>query len=189
MFAYCRNNPVINKDAAGNTDTMAMQQTASWILALLAMLDAATPFLEATVLVLVGVAVVSAYIEREKEEVIVIADTAVASNDEQAIYYGADIVGNSTGKKEWRIQTGPMDYETAIAWTYATAASGKYGKNASWGLYTENQTDAQEMAVALGGAGPCLHENRPREYPHYHVYGMLLFGEYKHFHVWYGSVY
>ena len=176
-------------DATGNTATLAIRQVARWLLAFSAILDAAAPFLEATIFFLAGVAAVSEYIEREKEEAIVIADTVVASSNQQQVYYGADIVGDSTGKKEWRIQTGPMDYETAITWTYATAASDKYGKNARWGLYTTNGADAYEMAVALGGVGPCLHVNRPNEYPHYHVYGMLLFGEYKHFHLWYGGIY
>lgn len=112
-----------------------------------------------------------------------------SSKNPSAVYYGVDITGNRTGKKEWRVQTGPMDYETALGWTYAMAASGNYGKNASWGLYTEKATYAQAMAISLGGGNPCLHENRLGEYPHYHVNNMLLFGQYKHFHIWYGDIY
>ena len=125
--------------------------------------------------------------EKEKEKVS--ADAKVTTSNQHSVYYGADRVGDLTGKKEWRIRTGPMDYETAIAWTITTAASGQYGKNASWGLYTTNQHNAYQMAIALGGVGPCLHENRLNEYPHYHVNGMLLFSEYKHFHIWYGDMY
>ncbi len=185
MFAYCLNNPVNYTDASGETGIMA----AGWLVPLLALVDALTPFLEIVAICLVGVTVINEYKEREQSKSIAISDTLVSKDDQQAVYYGADIVGDSTGKKEWRIRTGPMDYETAISWTYATAASGIYGKNASWGLYTPNQNDASDIAVALGGVGPCLHENRINEYPHFHVLGMLFLGKYKHFHVWYGSMY
>lgn len=185
MFAYCLNNPVNYTDASGETGIMA----AGWLVPLLALVDALTPFLEFVALCLVGATVITKYIEREKAESIAIADSIVSTGEQQAVYYGADIVGDLTGKKEWRLRTGSMDYETAIGWAYATAASGTYGRNASWGLYTPNQDDASNIAVALGGIGPCLHENRINEYPHFHVFGMLLFGKYKHFHVWYGSLY
>ena len=82
-----------------------------------------------------------------------------------------------------------MDFDTAIAWVATTAASGTYGKNANWGLYTEKQEDALKMATALGGAIPCLHDCIVGEHAHYHVAGMDLFGQYKHFHVWYGMEY
>ena len=185
LFAYCNNNPVNYTDASGKS---AVTST-SWLLPLLALLDGATPFLEFVALCIVGAAVITRYIEKEKAESIAIADSIVSTGEQQAVYYGADIIGDLTGKKEWRLRTGPMDYETAIGWVYATAASETYGKNASWGLYTSNQDDASDMAVALGGIGPCLHENRINEYPHFHVLGMLLFGKYKHFHIWYGSMY
>lgn len=126
---------------------------------------------------------------REKEETTVIADAKAITDNRSAVYYGADIVGDATGEKKWRIQTGPMDYYTAVEWVYTTAASHVYGKGASWGLYTENQNDAAQMAISLGGVGPVLHEQGLNEYPHYHVNSMVLFGQYKHFHIWFGSIY
>ena len=189
MFAYCGNSPMNNIDPTGKADAAVIQEASSWILWLLGLLDSATFFLEATALVLVGVYVINEYVEKKEEETLAITYSAVAFGDQQAEYYLADNVGDSNGKKEWRIQIGPMDFETAFGLTLAIAFSKKYGKNANWGLYTENQEDAYKMVIALGGGNPCLHENRIGEYPHYHVYGMDLFGQYKHFHIWYGSIY
>ena len=113
-----------------------------------------------------------------------IISNITGANRNQPVFYGADLYGG-----DWKIVTEAMDFNTALAWVTATAAGGIYGKNASWGVYTQEYGDAMALAAALGGGSPCWHGNNMGQYNHYHVAGMLLFGEYKHFHVWYGNLY
>lgn len=192
MFAYCNNNPVNRVDTHGTSGVAAIKNGYDFLApfaAIIPALDAATPFVEIFCLVAVGAALWNEISTTSETEEKVIAEAGTVSGEESTVFYGADIVVDASGVKEWRIQTGPMDFDMALAWVDATAISGKYGKNASWGLYTEKGTDAEQMAIALGGNGPCLHEKRVGEYPHFHAAGMLLFGQYKHFHLWYGTVY
>ena len=99
-------------------------------------------------------------------------------------FYGVDMYGGT-----WKPVTGPMTHEQAIAWVDITAKSNVYGKNASWGLYTQKSTDASIMAMVLGGGTyPEFHPGNVGEYPHYHVSGYILFNKYKHFHVWFGNL-
>ncbi len=53
--------------------------------------------------------------KRKKLRLAVIADVGAATG-QSAVYYGADVVGNKNGKKERKVQTGPMDYFTVIEW-------------------------------------------------------------------------
>ena len=67
--------------------------------------------------------------------------------------------------------------------------AGIYGKGTSWGVYTPHHDDAWSLAYRLGNYKvPLIHENRSGEYDHFHVNGKLLYGVYKHFHVWFGSL-
>ena len=113
----------------------------------------------------------------------VIASVQLRSDRDDPLFWGVDMYGGN-----WKLVTRPMDFEETLAWVSATAAAGVYGRNASWGVYTNNKMDAMSLASVLGGAHPCWHGDNPGQYNHYHVAGMLLFGEYKHFHVWYGSI-
>lgn len=139
----------------------------------------------ATIGLIVGAALVAeAIAEEKKEETLVFADRHTSKSQDSAVYFGADMKGGS-----WKIVTTAMDFDTAQAWVHTMAIIKGYGKGASWGLYTTKEYDAEKMVVALGGPGPCLHANRPGEYPHFHPTGMILWGQYKHFHVWYGEIY
>ena len=129
------------------------------------------------------VAVVATSASKEKEDTKAEAIAITASSNPSANYYGADKYGG-----EWKIVTPAMNYDDAIAWVYSTAALHTYGRKASWGLYTANEVDALNIAVALGGAIPVQHTEGIGIYPHYHVAGMVLFGQYKHFHLWYGEI-
>ena len=69
-----------------------------------------------------------------------------------------------------------------------TADTNVYGKGASWGLYTPNELDARMMAISFGGPNPIFDPAQRGIYAHYHVEGRNLFGQYKHFHIWYGAM-
>ena len=191
MFAYCQSNPVNYKDLSGFLLVGAVQNTrdgfqresgSAGISA-----DALSSLLKYVSLTSIIAQTMYVTATKDEETVQVDVSAVTTTSPETSLYYPADYVGDSTGKKEWRVYPNAMDYNTAIAWVISMASSGRYGKNASWGLYTEDPQDAYDMAAALCGAIPCLHANRNGEYPHYHAAGMILFGEYKHFHVWYGE--
>ena len=78
-----------------------------------------------------------------------------------------------------------MTYEEAIAWAHATAESGVYGRDAPWGIYTEQGAAAIAIGMAFGSV-----ESAPEcsagGYMHYHS-NPRNFGRYKHFHFWYGQ--
>ena len=115
--------------------------------------------------------------EKEQEK------TAIDSLTSRSPFCGADIVGGT-----WKVVTGPMSYQEALVWIDTTAAAHIYGRNASWGLYSTNQSDALTMATILGfGKPPIFHAGEYGQFPHYHVGGYNLFGTYKHFHLWYGT--
>ena len=116
--------------------------------------------------------------EKEQEK------AAIGSLTSRAPFCGADIVGGT-----WKIVTGPMSYQEALVWIDTTAAAHIYGRNASWGLYSTNRSDALTMATILGfGKLPIFHVGEYGQFSHYHVDGYNLFGTYKHFHLWYGTI-
>ena len=103
---------------------------------------------------------------------------------EEGMYYGVDLRGRT-----WNVKTGPMTKNQAQDWVYTTHLAGIYGKGTSWGVYTPHHDDAWSLAYRLGNYKvPLIHENRSGEYDHFHVNGKLLYGVYKHFHVWFGSL-
>lgn len=66
-----------------------------------------------------------------------------------------------------------MTLEEAITWTNATAVFSKFGRDAPWGIYTQNEQDAilYMNTLQLGRPldGP---EASSGGYPHYH-YGIM----------------
>lgn len=198
MFAYCGNNPVICSDSSGHSLEYFWQnfvegvKNAGAAFALAggaAVSDSPIPGPGDIVAIIIAGAVIikcatvaigatSDYLSDARDE----AEEKVGEITRTAEYYGADIRGGI-----WKIVTGPMDYSTTCAWVSSTAASGVYGKNASWGLYTANQSDAYIMAASLGDPVPIYHRGNPGEFQHYHVQDYFLFGRYKHFHIWYGQ--
>ena len=96
-------------------------------------------------------------------------------------FYGADIFDGDP----WKIRTGPMTAIEAEDWV---RTQNKYGKNATWGLYTVNVEDAYSMAFRLGGWKPIWEGNNAGQYDHFHTANHVLFDTYKHFHVWYGNL-
>ena len=120
-------------------------------------------------------------------------DQAIAKSEEKdtvsipkhkTYFYGADIQGGI-----WKKVTGPMGPLESAVWVASSAISGRYGKGASWGLYTEKKKDAAGMARVLGGLRKPKHDfGKVGQYSHYHVASRKLFGKYKHFHVWYGTL-
>lgn len=105
-----------------------------------------------------------------------------SEDDSDAIFYTVHIEGN-----KWIQGTTPMSFSEAYSWVKSSAISYAFSYRSSWGLYTLNERDALEMAIALGGAVPAWDEAKSGQYRHYHVHGRSLFGKYKHFHVWYGA--
>lgn len=192
VFEYCLNNPINAKDFSGCAAIPAFHQTRDGVLrdggpaggaGLLGPLVLLLEIID----VLTGTQAFSPPITRSQEEKTEALVTTAQNN--ASVYYPADIIGSMTSPKVWKTYPTPMDEGTAIAWVVSTAATGIYGRNASWGLYTTAQADALKMATILGGAAPCLHNCVIGEHPHYHVAGMNLFGQYKHFHIWYGDVF
>ena len=189
MFAYCGNNPINRQDSSGFAGVGVLSNTKDGFLRESGGAGLSGSWLQA----LLTTVSLSCLITSQKatsklnDDAIAIAVTATTGNS--AIYYPADFCGSMTSPKVWKQYPFPMDHDTATGWVISTALSGKYGKNASWGLYTFEQTDALNMAISLGGPLPCLHEKRIGERPHYHVAGMDLFGYFKHFHIWYGEEY
>ena len=86
--------------------------------------------------------------------------------DSSPIYYGAQYRNNS-----WDKVAGPMNAAEAYRWVNSTANSPRYGKDASWGLYTSKRSDAFKMATVLGNGIPIYDSPLLKQYPHYHVSG------------------
>ena len=87
--------------------------------------------------------------------------------------------------------TGAMDFDEAYSWAMAHDRFSDFGKNTSWGLYTEHEVDAYHMAMALGGyAEPVFDMATPGSgiYNHFHVNGRNFQDHFKHFHIWYGRI-
>ena len=194
MFAYCLNNPTNAIDPTGFATIQGVSSFDDSFRGLFFGIGGGGNITSGIVGALVTEAIVGSLLTttaiiknttaEEKQDSIVITDTLAANEQSTAIYYGADTRGGS-----WKIVTPEMSAEQATAWVISMSAANVYGKKASWGLYTANRSDAERIVMTLGGPGPCLHENRIGEYPHFHPMGMMLFGQYKHFHVWYGSIY
>lgn len=214
MFAYCGNNPIVNTDAqgmqyersaglgyggasfsydgigsgstggtyngthSGNTTTTS---TYSTIAATVILTDSVRYFLTTVSLrsEMIALRKYNQTIAIEEEASVAIAIFSTSTQND-VYFYGADMVGGT-----WKTVTGPLSADEAKVWV----ASRLYGKRSKWGLYTANQHDALQMAWDLGlGLPPIPHLDRLGEYPHYHVGDFLLWGQYKHFHVWFGSI-
>jgi len=85
--------------------------------------------------------------------------------------------------------TGELTFAEAIAWAYSVGETQTIGKNASWGIWTAEQSDAYLLALTLGSFKEPVHdfEWASGHYAHYHVHDRLFMGKYKHFHIWYGT--
>lgn len=71
-----------------------------------------------------------------------------------------------------------------------TAVFSKFGRDAPWGIYTQNEQDAILYMNTLQPGRPLDGpEASSGGYPHYH-YGdnERKFYRYKHFHAWYGEI-
>lgn len=91
-----------------------------------------------------------------------------------------------------------MSFEEAKAWAENTrdglepipnTSNKYYGKGASWGVYTEYESDAKAFAEALGRVDPKMDDIPSGFYQHYHLIGtngIRGFGKFAHFHVWFG---
>lgn len=88
MFAYCGNNPVNLIDPSGYTAVANAQEGLSFILALLALVDSATPFLEigSMVLAIAGAGSIALNATQEKEETKT-ETIAVPVGDNNQTYY------------------------------------------------------------------------------------------------------
>ena len=69
MFAYCLNNPVNYSDCSGTSSTVAIEEGLKYVVALLAALDSATPFVEIMVVAALGVVAINELIDKQREEV------------------------------------------------------------------------------------------------------------------------
>ena len=92
MFAYCNNNPINFADDRGESTTAALEEGLKCVVAILALLDAATPFLEAAVVlgavITVGVLALNSKTESKKEKAEPIADAAVVTpNSSDVVIY------------------------------------------------------------------------------------------------------
>ena len=206
MFAYCGNNPVNRTDSNGQFwgeivefiktaitsigNTIRGLTTAYAGCGSLALADGPLPFGDGAALVgatalTVGAVGYGVYqtaktSARAKPKAKEKDDTAPI---EKAVFYGADIRGGT-----WKTVTEPMNFVEARTWVEVTADTNVYGKGASWGLYTPNELDARMMAISFGGPNPIFDPAQRGIYAHYHVEGRNLFGQYKHFHIWYGAM-
>ena len=99
-------------------------------------------------------------------------------------FYGARIIANQRV-----ILTDSMNFEEAIAWVYSVGEMDIMGKSTAWGLYTEKQSDAFKIALALSASQEIINdvEYITGHYDHYHTSEHMFMGKYKHFHIWYGA--
>jgi len=210
MFAYCGNNPVLLKDTSGMRHEIAVggfgyaAPFGSGGFGYVAPSGgggggggtcSVTPSSVAPLIIPFVLPTTTSGIDELRAEVITIKKNQVDeeakvramvihnTRPEEAIYYGA-------AGKNWKIVTPPMTPEEAKMWAVFTAVAHIYGKGGTWGLYTPNQSDALSMAWDLSFAAvPISHTGKEGEYPHYHVFGFDFMGVYKHFHLWYGTIY
>ena len=99
-------------------------------------------------------------------------------------FYGARIIANQRV-----ILTDSMNFEEAIAWVYSVGEMDIMGKSTAWGLYTEKQSNAFKIALALSASQEIINdvEYITGHYDHYHTSEHMFMGKYKHFHIWYGA--
>lgn len=193
VFAYCNNDSVNFMDQSGHAknDATTMLSFKELLATVLvgSQLDSLLPIADAILAIVAGAAfIASRFSANTDAPTISISESKVTAYEDtgnsSAMYYGADIRGG-----KWKTVTSAMNYETAVAWVATTANSSIYGKNASWGLYTQTVEDASLMATGLGGGlPPIYHKGEVGQYQHFHVYDFNLFGKYKHFHIWYGEL-
>ncbi len=195
MFTYCGSNPVNKVDPTGHMAIpMTIAATNSWnalgwgailllvgVLAVDALSNSKTVGAQSKPLVLS---------EDEREMTGAIADVAVADTEQTPVFYGVDLYHG-----DWKFVTAPMQFQDAANWAIMTASSGKYSSRASWGLYTEKQSDAMAMAIYLGGPGPVYFDEAFRNHrAHFHTVARMImdnnFISYcaQSFHIWYGAL-
>ena len=92
MFAYCGNNPINYSDCSGASPTAVIEEGLKYVVALLAVLDAATPFLEAAAIIgtvfAVGAIALNATQKSEKEKAKPVADATTATqNSSDVVIY------------------------------------------------------------------------------------------------------
>ena len=135
--------------------------------------------------------------EEQKSTSSTLVDVTIAEKTDtspEPLYFGAAITGTNSSAKMWHITTSAMTYSEARQWVDLTADTHIYGKNASWGLYTMNSSDAKKMALdcfdtSIGNKGDVrMEHHNPGEYEHFHPPGHV-YKNYQHIHFWYGQPY
>ena len=204
MFAYCENNPVNRYDPSGAFSLAYRYDLDDPFANLLSNIGfgggggGSVISAVATIAVMTvsaGVIGMPTTSQREKDEVLVDA-AALTSSQNDAIYYGIDFYGGTRN-----YVTVPMTFQQADVWATAIALSQVYSDRQSWGLYTENISDAASMAVYLGAPAaltpgyamlatsifPDLAKG-PKYYSHFHTFGRTIHGSSAPtFHIWYGA--
>ena len=121
----------------------------------------------------------SSELDKERQ---IIKEILKVANLVNNMYFGAKV----TSSGEFLIETGPMTFSQAK--NYVQSNSQTRGKRAKWGLYTVQQVNAYAVAYYFGGfMVPILEKHGDTQFPHYHVYGRVLYDRSEHFHVWFGT--
>ena len=186
LYAYCSNNPVMYVDPTGNS--LAAVANAFWTFWGYAVSDGPSIVGDLVGIFFLASAVIDAIWNDstdtiEKEESPSIAETVINGLDDK-VYYGAQIIAN-----QLVINTEAMNFFEARSWVELTAELGRFGRKASWGVYTKSQMDAKVLAQSFS-FGPLKIDTKTNEFPHYHTSNSYLdIGKgYKHFHFWFGEI-
>ena len=201
LFAYCNNNPIIQKDESGRSAvpyevvSYLIQEAASGISVSAGSIFA--PLIAAFFLLFPahtasdeeGDSFVYEQVVEEAEEV----EEASTSN-KSAVYVGAMIKDHKFVEL-----TPPMDIVAAVGWAYGLSnlpiKSGGMGIHSKWGIYTQSIEDAYAIYLPLLPVGsvlpepaPIMHVGLTGQYPHLHLPNYLFNNKNKHFHIWYGEI-
>ena len=201
LFAYCNNNPIIQKDESGRSAVpyevvpYLIQGAASGISVSAGSIFA--PLIAAFFLLFPahtasdeeGDSFVYEQVVEEAEEV----EEASTSN-KSAVYVGAMIKDHKFVEL-----TPPMDIVAAVGWAYGLSnlpiKSGGMGIHSKWGIYTQSIEDAYAIYLPLLPVGsvlpepaPIMHVGLTGQYPHLHLPNYLFNNKNKHFHIWYGEI-
>ena len=198
MFAYCLNNPQNLVDNTGATAEAASTwlKTMWWLCAL----DGSLPVGEIAYCAF-ALVLLCCTAEADAELVDWVAQCSRAQTHEEAKEIAREETFQYDPPQKERKYiglrltsgvlvpvTGYMTTEEAYLWAMTTTS---FGKNASWGLYTQKKKDA-ELMIRLLGASSFIEDVESNAYPHLHFQGHNWYREdgfvFKHFHVWYGEI-
>ena len=184
LFAYCNNNPVIQKDESGRSSIpyevapILIEETAPGI-----SVSAGSIFAP---LVAFFFLLFPAHTASDEEgdnfvydQVVEEAEEASTSN-ESAVYVGAMIKDHKFVEL-----TDPMDITYVVSWAYDVSnlpiKSGGMGINSKWGIYTPSIEDAYAIYLPLLPVGtvlpepvPIMHVGLMGQYPHLHLPNFLF---------------